>query len=150
MAKIGAIGYSKAMTTHDDAPRLHAAALPRTAVRASRIAAALATALLLWGTLAPQASVPGAGFAMADKLWHAVAFWGWACLVTCGWTRSVAFIMLAALGVGGLIECIQPLTGRQAEFADLAADLVGALLGIVTGRGLRAASLHRGSIGTGR
>jgi VanZ family protein len=110
----------------------------------------MATAIVLWGTLAPQAQGLGAGFAMADKLWHALSFWGWACLVTCGWTRSVGVIMLAALGMGGLIECIQPLAGRAAEFGDLAADLVGALLGIMTGRGLLALFVRCASIGARR
>lgn len=148
MAKTGAIGYQTGMPPRA-APEPDTA-MPAPGFRVSRVAAVLATALLLWGTLSPQAPAMAGGLAMADKLWHAVAFWGWAGLVSYGWARSAAVIMVAALGLGGLIEYVQPLAGREAELADLGADLAGAACGIMTGRGLVAMARRRAATGADR
>ena len=72
------------MTVHPDR-RPPEATLPPAAVRASRIAAGLLTVLIFWGTLRPQAPEIRTGFAMADKLRHALAFAGWAGVIAFGW-----------------------------------------------------------------
>jgi VanZ family protein len=48
------------------------------------------------------------------------------------WIATVAFLY------GALIEVIQPFVGRGAEWADLAANAVGILIGIALGRILHA------------
>jgi len=84
-------------------------------------------------TLAPMPSGSPAG---SDKLYHVLAF---ACLafplplVRPRWT---VWVILGVIAYGGVIEVIQPFFGRQAEWADLLADGIGALLGAVIARQL--------------
>lgn len=81
-------------------------------------------------TLAPM---PSGGPAGSDKLYHILAF---ACLafplplVRPRWT---VWVILSVIAYGGAIEVIQPFFGRQAEWADLVADGIGAVVGAVTG-----------------
>ena len=84
-------------------------------------------------TLAPMPSGGPAGF---DKLYHILAF---ACLafplplVRPRWT---VWVILSVIAYGGAIEVIQPFFGRQAEWADLVADGIGAILGATVARQL--------------
>lgn len=84
-------------------------------------------------TLAPM---PSGGPAGSDKLYHVLAF---ACLafplplVRPRWT---VWVILGVIAYGGVIEMIQPFFGRQAEWADLVADGVGAILGAIVARHL--------------
>lgn len=84
-------------------------------------------------TLAPM---PAGGPAGADKAYHVLAF---ACLafplplVRPRWT---VWVILGVIAYGGVIEVIQPFFGRQAEWADLVADGVGAILGAIVARQL--------------
>lgn len=79
-------------------------------------------------TLAPM---PSGGPEGSDKLYHVLAF---ACLafplplVRPRWT---VWVILGVIAYGGAIEVIQPFFGRQAEWADLVADGVGAILGAI-------------------
>ena len=84
-------------------------------------------------TLAPM---PAGGPAGSDKLYHVLAF---ACLafplplVRPRWT---VWVVLGVITYGAAIEVIQPFFGRQAEWADLVADGIGAVVGAVTGSAL--------------
>ncbi|NRQ10111.1 hypothetical protein XMV208_000698 [Aliiroseovarius sp. xm-v-208] len=87
-------------------------------------------------TLAPM---PAGGPAGSDKIYHILAF---ACLafplplVRPRWT---VWVILSVIAYGGAIEVIQPFFGRQAEWVDLVADGIGAILGASVARqfGLR-------------
>lgn len=84
-------------------------------------------------TLTPM---PAGGPAGSDKIYHILAF---ACLafplplVRPRWT---VWVVLGVIAYGGIIEMIQPFFGRQAEWADLVADAIGAVVGAVTGTAL--------------
>lgn len=109
--------------------------------RALHVAAGVVTALILWGTLWPNLQTPIAGIPFADKLWHMLAFAAWAGVIAAGW-RLPAWAVIAGIALAGAaIELIQPLTGRTAELADLAADLSGAALGVWGARWLMPWSL---------
>jgi VanZ family protein len=95
-------------------------------------------------TLAPM---PSGGPAGSDKIYHILAF---ACLafplplVRPRWT---VWVILGVVAYGGAIEVIQPFFGRQAEWADLIADGIGATLGAIVARQLglwlrRSGGLH--------
>lgn len=86
---------------------------------------ALVIALL---TLMPQ--VPGpAGIAGFDKLAHGIAFAALVAPLAWHYPHLWRAVALAALAFGGLIEIVQPMTGRSAEWADLLADGTGAFGG---------------------
>ena len=81
-------------------------------------------------TLAPM---PTGGPAGSDKLYHILAF---ACLafpLPLVRLRLALWVVLGVIAYGGAIEVIQPFFGRQAEWADLLADGIGAVLGAAAG-----------------
>ena len=84
-------------------------------------------------TLTPM---PAGGPPGSDKIYHVLAF---ACLafplplVRPRWT---VWVILCVIAYGGIIEVIQPFFGRQAEWADLVSDSIGAILGAVVARQL--------------
>lgn len=86
---------------------------------------ALVIALL---TLMPQAPGPE-GITGFDKLAHFLAFAALAAPLSWRYPHLWRTVALVTLAYGGLIEIIQPLTGRGAEWADLLADGAGALAG---------------------
>lgn len=108
-----------------------------TRVRALRLAAWAVTVVILALTLSPAALVPRTGVDHADKIFHAVAFCVWAMLVTGGWRWPGWLVLVVAAVFGGATESVQPLSGREAELADLAADLAGAAVGLWAGLRLR-------------
>ena len=84
-------------------------------------------------TLAPM---PSGGPAGSDKLYHVLAF---ACLafpLPLVRPRLAVWVILGVIAYGGMIEMIQPFFGRQAEWADLVADGIGAILGASVARQL--------------
>jgi VanZ family protein len=60
-----------------------------------------------------------------------------------GLRRSLAWAILGVIALGGLLEILQALLGRDAEFGDFIANTIGALTGLAvaalfircTGRG---------------
>ncbi len=74
----------------------------------------------------------------SDALLHVAAWTVLAFLTAVAWAKSrppigaAALAALAAVCFGALIEALQPLTGRSAEVQDLAADVLGAILGATT------------------
>jgi VanZ family protein len=84
-------------------------------------------------TLAPM---PAGGPAGSDKIYHILAF---ACLafpLPLVRPRWAVWVILSVIAYGGAIEVIQPFFGRQAEWADLFADGIGAILGASVARQL--------------
>ncbi|WP_372922143.1 hypothetical protein [Roseovarius sp.] len=100
------------------------------AVLVLRVTAFVVTAVILWGTLWPKVSTPAVGIIFADKMWHVLAFWIWAGIVILGWPSLGWKALVGAAFIGTMIELVQPLVGREAEVADLMADLLGAALGV--------------------
>jgi VanZ family protein len=105
-------------------------------VFALRVTAFVVTAVILWGTLWPTVSMPTVNITFSDKVWHVLAFWIWAGVVALGWPSLGWRALAGAALVGATIELVQPLVGRQAELADLGADLLGAALGAWSARRL--------------
>lgn len=93
----------------------------------------LVAAAIIALTLTPGVTVLDlTGFDIWDKAQHALAF---ALLVlpnACCNRRTLPRTMLAAAVLGGVIELVQPMVGRQASWGDFAADL----LGVAAGAGL--------------
>jgi hypothetical protein len=75
----------------------------------------------------------------SDKLGHLLVFAGLTVPLAIVNPRLVLPLVPAAIAYGGLIEIIQPLVGRNAEWADFGANIAGALagagLGVVISRG---------------
>ncbi|MHA6287767.1 VanZ family protein [Maricaulis sp. CAU 1757] len=95
------------------------------------------TALLVITDLAlqPGYNTPPRLFG-SDKLEHVGAFALLAGLASQGWPRRREWIIAPLLGLYGIgIELLQatPQVGRTASLADVAADLVGIGLGLLTG-----------------
>ncbi len=92
-----------------------------------------ALCLVVWGELrtVEQIFVPNA----PDKVLHFIAYFGLAGLATVALDgrRSVLYAMLALVVMGGALEIIQGMTGRDAEFLDEVANTLGVLLGAGTG-----------------
>jgi VanZ family protein len=101
--------------------------------------AALYLALLFWAGLIPLKSLPGPDFELADKVWHLLAFGGLTTLLSRvlryfrrPLLQAMTTAALLSAGLGGLLELLQSLTPyRSADFADLAADVLGAALAYV-------------------
>jgi hypothetical protein len=98
------------------------------------IAATFVLALIIAvTTLAP---VPAGGPAGSDKVYHVLAFAALAFPLPLVRPRLTIWVALGVIAYGGAIEVIQPFFGRQAEWADLVADGIGAVVGAVTGYAL--------------
>ena len=81
-------------------------------------------------TLAPISSknVPG-----SDKTYHLLAFMALAFPLPFARPRLVWPVILGVSAYGGIIELIQPVFGRGAEWSDFIADVIGATLGGLLG-----------------
>lgn len=89
-----------------------------------------ALAVVVWGELTPHPpSVPGLFW---DKSQHFTAYFGLALLATLGWglRRSLILVLLGVLAIGGGLELIQTLTGRDGQWLDQLANSLGALTGM--------------------
>ena len=97
-----------------------------------------AIALLIGGlTLTPAVTPPSMGLALTDKVYHLIAFASLVFPAAIILTSRLVALALAAFFYGGAIEAIQPLVGRAAELADLAANTGGIAIGIALGWALR-------------
>lgn len=94
---------------------------------------AVIACVIVYGTLSPPGP-PGPPLLLTDKQMHALAFFG--LVLPLGWVRPrwALRIGLAALAFGGVIELVQPSVGRSAEWADLWADGLGVVIGLLPGQ----------------
>jgi VanZ family protein len=116
-------------------------------LRRMAVGSAVTTVLAVIIAVLTLAPMPSGGPAGSDKIYHVLAF---ACLafpLPLVRPRLALWVVLAVTAYGGIIEMIQPLFGRQAEWADLIADGIGATLGASVARQLglllrRSGGLH--------
>ena len=95
------------------------------------MAAAGVAIVIAVASLSPQLPAIETGF--GDKLDHLAAYSVLSLLVGLGWSERFvpSVIVGAAVGFGGLLELLQHVSpGRQADWADFAANSLGALAGI--------------------
>ena len=91
-----------------------------------------ALAVVLWGELTPHPPrLPGPW--VWDKFDHFTAYFGLSLLATLAWglRRSLVWVILGLMAVGGSLEIIQSMVGRDGEWGDFLANDLGALLGFV-------------------
>ena len=90
-----------------------------------------ALVVVLWGELTPHPPKL-AGPWLWDKLDHFTAYFGLALLATLGWglRRSLVWVFLGVVALGGCLEIIQSLVGRDGTWGDFFANDLGALLGL--------------------
>ena len=86
-----------------------------------------AIAIVIYGQLAPnpEEELPDLGW---DKLLHFSAYFGLSLLAGLAWGRrmQMLLIFLAAVAMGGVMEMLQLLVGRAAEWGDMLANTLGA------------------------
>ena len=104
-------------------------------IRRAQIAAAIlfwpAIGVVIWGELKPSTQGPEA---IWDKLLHFIAYFGLAGIATAALGRRKAALWAAfALAVfGGILEIVQSFVGRDAEWGDELANVVGVCAGLAT------------------
>lgn len=93
-----------------------------------------ALAVVTWGQLTP-ASLPE-GVQPGDKILHFIAYFGLAAMAAAAFKgrRPVAWAVLALIGLGGVLELVQGLIGRDASMLDEIANALGAATGGIVGR----------------
>ncbi|WP_175546822.1 VanZ family protein [Natronohydrobacter thiooxidans] len=89
-----------------------------------------------WLMLAPAGPEMPPPFPHFDKVAHFVVFFLIALPAVAVRPRAWAGIVLSASALGGAIELIQPFVGREREFADFVADVLGALAAVPVGHAL--------------
>jgi len=99
--------------------------------RAGKILFWPALAVVIWGELTPHPPEL-TGPLMWDKLAHFTAYFGLALLSTLAWglRRSLVWLFLGLVALGGGMEILQALLGRDAEWADFLANDLGILAGL--------------------
>ena len=99
--------------------------------RAGKVMFWPALVVVLWGELTPHPPKL-AGPWLWDKLDHFTAYFGLSLLATLGWglRRSLVWVFLGVVALGGSLEIIQSLVGRDGEWGDFFANDLGALLGL--------------------
>jgi VanZ family protein len=94
----------------------------------------LALAVVVWGELKPSHHGPEG----LDKLLHFIAYFGLAGIasVALGRTRPALWAALALAAFGGVLEIVQSFVGRDAEWGDELANIIGVFVGVAVGLGL--------------
>jgi VanZ family protein len=87
--------------------------------------------VVAWGELTPHPPRLAGPFQW-DKLDHFIAYFGLSLLATLAWglRRSLVWVFLAVVALGGSLEIIQSFVGRDAEWGDFIANDLGATLGL--------------------
>ncbi|HKX64783.1 MAG TPA: hypothetical protein VJM78_05695 [Rhizomicrobium sp.] len=90
-----------------------------------------ALAVVIWGELTPHPPKL-AGPWIWDKLDHFTAYFGLMLLSALGWglRRSLAWVFLGVMALGGGLEILQTLMGRDGEWGDFIANDLGVLTGL--------------------
>ena len=103
----------------------------RAAILLTCVLAVLIGILALVPLSVPQ-GVPG-----TDKTHHVIAFAVLVLPVSVLSPRTLIWLLPMAIVYGGVIEIIQPYTGRFGELKDLWADIVGVIIGAAVGLACR-------------
>ena len=74
----------------------------------------------------------------SDKVYHLISFAILTLPIAIIRPRAIWIILSLSIAFGGAIELLQPLVNRNCEMADFLADTVGAILGVLVTRALRA------------
>jgi len=104
-------------------------------IRRAKSAAAVlfwpAIAVVIWGELKPSTQGPEGW----DKVLHFTAYFGLAGIATLalGRTRAAVWAALALAAFGGILEIVQGFVGRDAEWGDELANIVGVCAGFAAG-----------------
>jgi VanZ family protein len=90
-----------------------------------------ALAVVIWGELKPSAQGPEGW----DKVLHFTAYFGLAGIATValGHRRPAIWAAFALAAFGGILEIVQGFVGRDAEWGDEAANIVGVGAGLAGG-----------------
>lgn len=106
--------------------------------RLALLATLLLAETIAWGTLTPNPPIPHLNTPLSDKLYHGMAFAALVFPTAWLYARGLIWILPLAVLFGGMIELVQPHMGREAEMADVMADLIGLAPGTVAGLAWRA------------
>jgi len=89
-----------------------------------------ALAVVAWGELTPHPPHLEGPWAW-DKADHFTAYFGLALLASLAWglRRSLPLVVLGVILLGGALELLQAVTGRDAEWLDELANGLGAVCG---------------------
>ena len=89
-----------------------------------------AVAVVVWGQLTPQP--PSLVENHWDKAQHFTAYFGLSLLATLAWgrRRGLIWILLAIIAMGAVMEVLQGMVGRDADWLDEVANSLGALTGM--------------------
>lgn len=92
-----------------------------------------AVLVVIWGQLQHGPLPPGPQF--SDKLMHFTAYFGLAAMATVALdgTRKIYYAALVLIAMGGLMEIVQGMTGRDAELMDEVANACGVIAGVAAG-----------------
>jgi VanZ family protein len=93
-----------------------------------------ALALVIWGELRSH----GENLEVWDKLLHFTAYFGLALIATVALraNRLTLWVLAGLIALGGALEVIQGLVGRDADIHDEIANTLGVLIGGVLGWGI--------------
>ena len=96
--------------------------------RLSQILFLPALAIVIWGELLPG----GGNIHIWDKLLHFTAYFGLAAIaaVAIGRLRPALWSGLALAAFGGILEIVQSFVGRDAEWGDEVANVIGVCTGL--------------------
>ena len=90
-----------------------------------------ALAVVAWGELTPHPpTLPGLW--LWDKAQHFTAYFGLSLLATLAWglKRSLVWIFLSVIALGGGLEILQTMVGRDGAWGDFFANDLGAVTGL--------------------
>ena len=105
--------------------------LPMVLRRSARWLFLPALAVVVWGELKPSSPGPEGW----DKVLHFTAYFGLAGIATValGNRRLAMWAALALAVFGGILEIVQGFVGRDAEWSDELANVVGVCFGLAAG-----------------
>ena len=87
-------------------------------------------------SLVPSQQFVFIGVVGNDKAYHVVAFFFLSFPLSFARPRLVIWVLLGVLAFGGSLELMQHLFGRNAEWGDFVADVIGAFFGAAIARQL--------------
>ena len=91
-----------------------------------------ALVVVAWGELTPAPPQLVGDLFGWDKAEHFTAYFGLCLLASLGWglRRSLVWILLGVVLLGGALEILQTMVGRDGEWLDELANSLGALAGL--------------------